>query len=188
MDILNFGPVIAAVRNDSEFEDAISSSAKIIFDLNPDIITITRKIKKAHEANKKLFVHIDLAAGIGKDESGIKFLKAIGVDGILSTRINIIRFARENGVFCVQRFFAVDSKSIDTTASAIKTAKPDMIEIMPGVLFKVIERLKSVVDTPIIAGGLIDCDAEVFDALKSGATAISSGNKNLWKLNGDNNE
>lgn len=182
MDILDFGAVIPAVRNDAEFDEAIKSNASVIFDLNPDIITITRKIKKAHEASKKLFVHIDLAAGIGKDESGIKFLKALNVDGIISTRINIIRLARENNVFCVQRFFAVDSKSIDTTASAIKTAKPDMIEIMPGILFKVIKRLKTIIDTPIIAGGLIDCEAEVSEALSCGADSVSSGNKMLWDL------
>lgn len=185
MDSINFGPVIAAVRNDAEFEDAIGSSANVIFDLNPDIITITKKIKKAHDANKKIFIHIDLAAGIGKDESGIKFLKALNVDGILSTRINIIRFAREHNLYCVQRFFAVDSKSIDTTASAIKTAKPDMIEIMPGILFKVIKSLKTIVDTPIIAGGLIDNEDEVREAIKSGATAISSGKRKLWELCGD---
>lgn len=182
MDRLDFGTVIPAVKTDAELDEAIKSNATVIFDLNPDIITITRKIKKVHEASKKLFVHIDLAAGIGKDESGIKFLKALNVDGIISTRINIIRLARENNVFCVQRFFAVDSKSIDTTASAIKTAKPNMIEIMPGVLYKVIERLKTIVETPIIAGGLIDCETEVYDAIKSGATAISSGDKELWDM------
>ena len=182
MDCLSFGTVIPAVKTDAELDNAIKSNANVIFDLNPDIITIPRKIKKVHEASKKLFVHIDLAAGIGKDESGIRFLKALNVDGIISTRINIVRLAREHGVFCVQRFFAVDSKSVDTTASAIKTAKPDMIEIMPGVLYKVIERLKTIVETPIIAGGLIDCESEINDAIKSGATAISTGNKKLWNL------
>ena len=182
MSDFDFGTVIAAVRNDVELDYALQSNAKVIFDLNPDIITITRKIKKAHDASKKLFIHVDLAAGIGKDESGIKFLKALKIDGIISTRNNIIRAAREHNVLCVQRFFTVDSKSIDTTASAIKTAKPDMIEIMPGTLFKVIKSLKTIIDTPIIAGGLIDSESEVFDALGSGASAVSSGNRELWDL------
>ena len=182
MDLSSFGSVIAAVRTDEELELAIDSSVKVIFDLNPDLITIAKKVKKVHQADKKLFIHMDLATGIGKDESGIKFAKAIGVDGIISTRVNIIRLAREHEIFSVQRFFAVDSRSIDTTAAAIKSSKPDMVEIMPGLLFKVIKNLCTRIDTPIIAGGLIDSDDEVKGAIESGAAAVSTGKFSLWSL------
>lgn len=175
-----FGNIIAAVRTDEEFDNAISSSVSVIFDLNPDIITISKKIKKAHEMDKKIFIHIDLASGIGKDESGIVFCKAIGVDGIISTRVNIIKFAKEHSIFSILRFFAVDSKSIGTTISSIKSSKPDMIEIMPGILYKVINSLKDKINAPIIAGGLIDSIDEVRLALNSGATAVSTGKEELW--------
>ncbi|MFA7636648.1 MAG: glycerol-3-phosphate responsive antiterminator [Monoglobales bacterium] len=176
-----FGNIIAAVRTDEEFDNAISSDVNVVFDLNPDIITIGKKIKKAHEMDKKLFIHIDLASGIGKDESGIVFCKAIGVDGIISTRVNIIKLAKEHNIFSILRFFAVDSKSIGTTISSIKSSKPDMIEIMPGILFKVIKRLKNKIDTPIIAGGLIDTIDEINSALESGAAAVSTGQEKLWR-------
>jgi len=35
---------------------------------------------------------------------------------------------------------------------------------------------------PVIAGGLIETKTEVFDALGCGATAVSTGRKNLWYL------
>ncbi len=179
---MDLGKIIAAVRTNVEFEKALLSNVNVIFDLNPDLLTIAKKVKKVHEAGKKLLIHIDLALGIGKDESGIKFCAAIGVDGIISTRVNIIRLAKEHNLFSVQRFFVVDSKSIDTTASSIKTSKPDMIEIMPGVLSKVIKNLSTIVDTPIIAGGLIESVDEISQALSNGASGISTGKPELWNL------
>ena len=183
MNGLQTGSVIAAVRTDEEFECALGKDISVVFDLNPDLITISKKVKKAHDAGKKLFVHMDLAAGIGKDKSGVVFAKHIGVDGIISTRVNIIKIARELGVFTVQRFFIVDSHSIETTIDALKASKADMIEVMPGIVYKVIDNLHSRVDVPIIAGGLIQTAEEIRNALSHGATAVSTGNKKLWEGN-----
>ena len=175
------GNVIAAVRTDAEFDKALASKADVVFDLAPDLMTISKKLKKAHDVGKKLFIHMDLASGIGKDKSGIVFARHIGVDGIISTRVNIIKLARENGLFTVQRFFIVDSHSIDTTIDAIKASKADMVEIMPGIVYKVIENLHNRIDTPIIAGGLIENGLEVATALNAGAAAVSTGNEQLWE-------
>lgn len=172
--------VIAAVRTREELLRAARSDVKIVFDLNPGILTIEESIKTLHDAGKKFFIHIDLADGIGKDRGGIEYVKKLGVDGIISTRTGIIRIARELGVFAVQRFFIVDSHSIDTTVESIKASKAQMIEIMPGSVLKVISRLKDIVEVPIIAGGLIETEKEALDALKSGASAVSTGEKCLW--------
>ena len=56
-----------------------------------------------------------------------------------------------------------------------------MIEIMPGIIPKIIKSLAAEINTPIIAGGLIETEAEISSVLEAGATAISTGNKELWK-------
>lgn len=173
--------IIAAVRNNEEFNMAIKSNVKIIFDLSPDLLTLSEKVELVHKNGKKLFIHIDLATGIGKDRSGILYSKNMGVDGIISTRVNIIKIARELGLFTVQRFFIVDSHSIDTTIEAIKSSKPDMIEIMPGVVIKNIKKLKEKLNIPIISGGLVEDAEEVKEALKNGAVLVSTGKKELWE-------
>ena len=178
---MNVGKVIAATRNGAEFDLACKSGVSVIFDLAPDINLISERLDKAHKAGKRMFIHIDLAAGIGKDESGILFLKKLGIDGIISTRVNIIKAAREHGIFTVQRFFIVDSHSVDTTLDSLRASKADMIEIMPGTVSKVIRRLCITVDTPIIAGGLIEEREEIDQATVNGATAVSTGKKDLWK-------
>ena len=63
----------------------------------------------------------------------------------------------------------------------ISQAKPDLIEIMPGVIDKVIRRF-ACEKTPVIAAGLIETKAEVMGALSCGAVAVSTGKKELWDI------
>ena len=180
--MINENNIIAAVRDEISFDLAINSKAKIIFHLSPDIENMQMLSKKAHNKNKKVFIHIDLTSGLGKDLSGIRYVKKADIDGIISTRANLIKLANECGLTTVQRVFIVDSHSIDTTMDLSKSAKPDMIEVMPGVSEKIIKILCSKTATPIIAGGLIDTKEEVKIALKSGAASISTSNQQLWEL------
>ena len=180
-DIFTDNNIIAATRSDAEFLCATESAVSVIFDLDSDIMTLPKKLKAAHESGKKLYVHIDLAHGIGKDASGIVFLKRMGVDGVISTKVNIIKLAREAGLSTFQRFFIVDSRSVHTTVEAVGSSRPDMIEIMPAVVGKVITRLVRDLDTPVIAGGLIETEAEARTAIECGAAAVSTGQKTLWQ-------
>jgi len=172
--------IIAAVRNERDMEKALHSEVEIIFYLSPNILTIDKNVRKAHDAGKKIYLHVDLAEGLGKDKVGIEYLKHKDVDGIISTRVNIIKAAREAGLLTVQRFFIVDSQSVNTTLEGIKASKPDMIELMPGIATKVIANLKEKLNIPIIAGGMIESRLEVRDALQSGATAVSTSKCELW--------
>lgn len=173
--------IIAAVRSHEELLKAAQSDVKIVFDLAPDLLTVGERAEILHKAGKTFFIHIDLADGIGKDRSGIIYVKNAGVDGIISTRSSIIKTAREEGLFTVQRFFIVDSHSIETTVESLKSSKAQMIEIMPGIVAKVIQVLKKTIDVPIIAGGLIETEEEAAEVIKCGASAVSTGKENLWQ-------
>lgn len=172
--------IIAAVRNETELAAALRSKVKLIFCLSSNIHTLEKMVNAVHEAGKKVYLHMDLAEGIGKDKAGLEYVKQKGVDGIISTRVSIIKAAREVGLFTVQRFFIVDSQSISTTLEYIKGSKPDMIEIMPGTVTKVIAKLKTSTEIPIIAGGLIETKQEIDEALKNGAAGVSTSRQELW--------
>ena len=49
-----------------------------------------------------------------RDRFGLEFLAKQGVDGILTTRTNIVKAAKDLKMIAVQRFFIVDSHSVDT--------------------------------------------------------------------------
>lgn len=91
-------PIIATVYENG-FDTAISSPPEIIFFLGANLLTVKQRIKEAHEANKKILIHIDLAEGIGKDKTGIEYLAHCGADGIISTRTQLIRIALKSVLF-----------------------------------------------------------------------------------------
>ena len=173
--------IIAAVRDLNEFEAALFSDVEMIFLLKSDIMELESFIVKAHKHEKKLFVHMDFADGIGKDSSGCLFLKSLGADGVISTRTNILKAAHDKGMSTVQRVFIVDSHSIHTAVDTIDKTSPDMVELMPGIATKAIMFFRDKVSVPIIVGGLIETQDEVELALSAGATAISTGKTDLWK-------
>ena len=172
--------IIAAVRDAKELERALSSSVETVFLLKSDIMELERVVKLVHERGKSLFVHMDFADGVGKDTSGCLFLKSLGVDGVISTRTNILKAANTLGMKTVQRVFIVDSHSIATAVDTIEKTSPDMVELMPAIATKAISFFKSRISVPIIAGGLIETENEVREAILAGATAISTGKCDLW--------
>jgi glycerol uptake operon antiterminator len=175
-------PIIAAVRDRESFAAACASSCKVIFLVSADLLSLPELTEMAHKERKLLFLHIDLAEGVGKDAAGIRYVKQCGLDGIISTRSSLIKSAKEEGITCVQRFFMIDSHSVDTALTSIRSSHPDMIEIMPGIVTKTFKRLSDKVDVPIIAGGLLEEKEEIIAALSSGADAVSTGKKELWNL------
>ena len=177
---LECNPVIAAVQRDM-LQRAVDSPAEIIFHLSADLVSIPDVMQQVHDAGKMIFIHLDLAEGLGKDRAGVKYLAQCGVDGIISTKAQLIRYAKEQGLVTVQRFFVLDSKGMDSIEEMSRNTNPHLMEIMPGVIGKAITRFSSG-NIPVIAGGLIQTKKEVTDALGCGAAAVSTGQSELWHL------
>lgn len=171
-------PVIAAIRDD-RWQEALASPAEILFYLEPHLRTVRQMVQQAHDVDKTIFVHLDLAEGIGKDKEGVQFLADCGVDGIISTRAQIIRLGKEADLITVQRFFALDSQGMNSVQEMLKTTRPHFMEIMPGVIPKAVERFSGG-SIPVIAGGLIETKQEITAALGAGALAVSTGCEKLW--------
>ncbi len=180
-DCLERSPVIAAASNEQAFYDALTAPPEIIFYQNISLPKIQKLVQEAHGAGKHLFVHMDLAEGLGKDRTGVEYLASCGIDGLISTRGQLIRYARESGLLTVQRFFMLDSQSLSGVHTMITNTMPDLIEVIPGIIGKAIKRFAGG-PVPVIAGGLIETKAEVTEALASGASAISTSAENLWHL------
>lgn len=180
INALEVSPVIAAVRDDG-WDKAIASPAEVIFYLKANLMTVKEKVAEAVANGKTVFVHIDLADGIGKDKTGIDFLAECGVHGIISTRNQLISIAKEKGLLTVQRFFALDSQGIESIRDVSSASAATALEIMPGVVPKIIEKFAEK-GALVIAGGLIETKDEVMTALNAGAAAVSTGKNNLWNI------
>lgn len=175
-------PIAAAVRTERDFSTALKSDVDMVFLLHSNIMNVNQCIKEVHSSGKKAFIHVDFAEGLGKDRFGLEFLAKQGADGVLTTRTNVVKMAKEFNLLTVQRFFMVDSHSVGTSLESIRIAKPDIIEIMPGIILKKIKEFSEKVEVPIIAGGIIETAEEVRAALAAGATVVSTGEADLWNI------
>lgn len=177
---LEENPVVAAI-GDSKWEQALESPAQVIFYQSANLLTVKDRVVQAHDAGKFIIIHMDLAEGIGRDRSGLRYLAEHGVDGIISTKTQLIRQAKDLGLMTVQRFFALDSKGLESIEEMLRNSEPDLIEIVPGVIPKVLTRFAKG-NTPVIAGGLFETKAELTTALGCGIIAVSTGRTELWYM------
>jgi glycerol uptake operon antiterminator len=176
MAILEKKPVIAAFRPTEHLRLHLLNQIGVVFILGGTIFDIPDLVVQAKQSGKLLFVDIDLLKGIGKDAPGVKFLaKESGVDGIITTRSNLVKSIQKEGVVAVQRVFVLDSESLTGGLGVVEKSAPDAIEILPGLILpKVMQRIRSATSIPVIAGGLITKEREVQQILDSGALAIST--------------
>ena len=186
-DAVEANPVIAAVKSDAGLQAAVEmEEIQVIFVLYGDVCTIPEILERIKAAGKKAMVHIDLIAGISAKEISVEFIaRQTRADGIITTKPALVRRAKELGIFAVLRFFVIDSlalKNIENLEMQCGTSRPDFIEVLPGVMPKVLGRIAKVSRIPMIAGGLITEKEDVIAALSVGAIAVSSTNQDVWKL------
>ena len=186
-DAVETNPVIAAVKNDAGLQAAVEmEEIQMIFVLYGDVCTIPAILERIKAAEKKAMVHIDLIAGLSAKEISVEFIaRQTRADGIITTKPALVRRAKELGIFAVLRFFVIDSlalKNIENLEMQCGTSRPDFIEVLPGVMPKVLGRIAKVSRIPMIAGGLITEKEDVIAALSAGAIAVSSTNQDVWNL------
>lgn len=67
-------PVIAAIRNEEDLEDAINSPVSTIFLLHADIFNLYPAVDKVKKNGKNIFIHMDMLEGIGRDNRAIDYI------------------------------------------------------------------------------------------------------------------
>ena len=183
LELLADGPVIAAVKDDNGLEAALNSEVSVIFLLYGDVLAIGGLVSRAHEAGKAVFVHLDLVEGLAPREVSVDFIaRNTAADGVLSTKANLTRRAKELGLVAIQRFFLLDSMAIRNMEKQVHQDTCDLIEVLPGLMPKIIRQVRELAWRPIIAGGLITDKEDVTRALSAGAAAVSSTNPAVWMM------
>ena len=174
LPLLERTPVIPAVKEPETLDRALCHDGAAVFLLCGDILNIGELVDRVHRAGKQAVIHADLIAGMA--------LRRCGADGIISTRPHLIRRGRELGMLTVLRVFAIDSKAVSNLGKETGIGMPDLIEVLPGTIYKVIARLSRELPVPLIAGGLLADKADVTAALSAGALCVSASDPELWDL------
>ncbi|WP_208586700.1 glycerol-3-phosphate responsive antiterminator [Gracilibacillus suaedae] len=175
--------VLPAIRKMKDFDYILNSDHELFIILETRIAQLPQIVQYAKKFNKKVFVHADLINGLKVDQYGMEFLiRQVKVDGIISTRANVISMAKKSDIVAIQRLFAIDSSAIEKNIELIEKTKPDYIEVLPGIIPSVISDIIEQTGIPVIAGGLIRKEEDIRNALKCGAVAITTSNKDLFQL------
>lgn len=183
LELLADGPVIASVKDDAGLNAAVASDVSVVFLLYGDVLNIAELVQRAHDAGKVVLVHLDLIEGLTSREVSADFVaKYTRADGVLSTKVAVTRRAKELGLLAIQRFFLLDSMAISSIERQLAPECSDLIEVLPGLMPKIIRRVCSVTDKPVITGGLITDKEDVTNALGAGAVAVSTTNPAVWAM------
>ena len=63
-----------------------------------------------------------------------------------------------------------------------ESAAPDVVEMLPAPMPRVVRRLAQSLRAPLIAGGLITDKEDVLAALSAGALCVSTSDETLWSI------
>lgn len=179
--ILERNPIIPAIKHEENLDIAINSDSEIVFVIMSNILNIKKITQKLKEVNKIVYVHVDMVDGLSSSSNGVSYLVSeINPDGIITTKHNIVSFALKNKIKVIQRFFILDSFSLENTITHIRNNRPDAVEILPGLMPKIIKKLDSILSIPVITGGLISEKEDVINAISAGAIGVSTTQASLW--------
>ncbi|NMB26792.1 MAG: glycerol-3-phosphate responsive antiterminator [Tissierellia bacterium] len=180
---IELNPIIAAVNELNQLEEALNSPCEIIFLLTGNIFNLKEISHRVKSKNKGLYIHIDLIDGFSKDTWGLEYIvRNIYPDGIITTKKNLVKLSKDLGAFTIQRLFIPDSTSLYKGIQSIKTYRPNVVEILPGIMPKIIKKIQLETKIPIMTSGLIMDSEDVVQSLNSGSIAVSTSNKNVWYI------
>ena len=183
LDTLAEGPVIASVKDEAGLCAALESDAPVVFLLYGNVLNLGERVSRLHDAGKTVFVHLDLVDGLASREISADFVaKYTAADGVLSTKASLTRRAKELGLITIQRFFLLDSMALAAIEKHPSPDCSDIIEVLPGLMPKVIRRICGITTKPVIAGGLISDKEDVTNALAAGAVAVSATDPEVWRM------
>jgi glycerol uptake operon antiterminator len=174
--------VLPAIRKIEDVEKMMSSNYEYLVILDMHVSRLKPIFQMAQANDKKLIIHMDLIHGLKSDEYSTEFIcQEFKPFGLISTKGSVILKARQKGVKSIQRLFLLDTSSIEKSFALIERTKPDYIEVLPGIMPKIIKDIRNRTKREVFAGGFIDTIEEVEQAFLAGAITVTTSKKELWK-------
>ena len=178
---LKTNPVIAAVRDTEMIDRALDSSVNVIFVMGGCISGVQKITKLAQKAGKQVFLHIELIKGLGRDKEAVEYIAhEICPKGVVSTKPQLLQAAAKLNLLTVLQVFMIDSQAFESGLHNMATLQPHAVELMPGLMPRVAAEIKSHVDVPLIAAGLIRQSHEIDAMLAAGCAAVAVSEQALW--------
>ncbi|MDF2726079.1 MAG: antiterminator [Paenibacillus sp.] len=172
---------IASVQKEADLDAAIRSKVNVVFLLAGSLLNVRELTEQLKLAGKHVFLHMEFIEGLAADRSGVAYLaRHVKPTGIISTKSMVIKAAKDHGLMAIQRIFLIDRNAVLRGIKAVEQNVPDAVEVMPGIMPRIIREVTTMTPLPIIAGGLVANQREIDEGLEAGALGISVGTASLW--------
>lgn len=176
--------VIPSLRNLKNIEKAIKSPSEYILLSEVNIGNLKEISAICRKAKKKVLVSVDVLGGFKGDKIGVKLLKNLfQIDGVVSTNVQVLRMAKQEGLLTVYRLFMIDSRSLTRAAQILKQGDFDCVEVLPGeYAYQKVDIIKKHLssDVQLIASGFIETQEIADKILSKDFIAVTSSQTKLW--------
>ncbi|HHY93347.1 MAG TPA: glycerol-3-phosphate responsive antiterminator, partial [Firmicutes bacterium] len=143
-------PVIAVVRSSEGAGEALKAPTRCVLLATGDIESVNHYISLLQGQGKLVFLHTDLIAGLGCDHAAARFIaRRLRPDGILTTHTQLIQAAHKEGLLTIQSLFLLDSLAVKNGLGAVLKSRPTAVQVLPGIVPRVIRELKLVCPFPL---------------------------------------
>lgn len=174
-------PIIAALRRAEDLPRAVESPVRAVFLMYGEVCGFEKVVSALNRAGKEVYIHIDLIKGLSADREAVQYIAERSAPrGIVTTKGHLIKEARKFGLAAVHQFFIIDTQAFNTAIKSVTTSNPDAVELMPGLMPRVIREWKAAVNLPLVVAGLVRSPDEVQALLSSGCQAVAAGEPSLW--------
>jgi glycerol uptake operon antiterminator len=174
-------PCCPATTTGAQFDRALASESQVIVILRANGLQLAPSIDRAHKVGKHVAVHLDLVSGLRGDKASVQWLSASGADAVISARGSLMAAIRQERMTAIQRLLLVRATHLARGVSAIKRSKPDIVEILPGVVLPEVKHLLPDLERPLLAGGFVRTWDDVRALLECGVHAVTSSTEELWR-------
>lgn len=173
-------PCCAAIVDDRQLAPALASDAPIVFVLRGNGLDLASTIRRIHDEDKLVAVHLDLVDGLRADHAGVVWLARLGADAIITSHGQLVATIRAEGAAAIQRLLLSRRGHLDQALGAIRRSRPDIVEVLPGVVLPAVRRLLGDFEPPLLAGGFVRTAEEVEAILAAGAIGVTTSTPALW--------
>jgi len=173
--------VLPAISNYKDLRLFTKSDLEYCIIIDFQLAELVHVIDELKESNKKVLIHIELIKGLANDEYGaIHLIQNFNIDGLISTKSQVIQIAKKRKVLAIQRIFLKDSISLERSLKIVEKANPDLLEILPAISGEILKTIKAQVSSDIICGGLLLSKPQIANCIESGAVCVTTSNPALW--------
>ncbi|GAA3466067.1 glycerol-3-phosphate responsive antiterminator [Nonomuraea roseola] len=175
-------PVVASLVGVETVERFTTTAAPLGILASIPLGDLAATVRQTLAAGKIGFVNIDSTPGLGHDPGALAYLQQIGAVGICSTRQAMIERAAGLGLLTMQKVFVTDRSNLRRSMQSIARSQPDLVQLMPAVVLRYVERQAREVGVPYLAAGFVQAEDDVVEALGHGAAGVCTSEERLWEL------